>query len=30
MTDCVAGLEVVKILTASRKSLQGNGAPVDL
>lgn len=30
MTDCVAGLDVVKILTASRKSLQGNGAPVDL
>lgn len=30
MTDCVAGLEVVKILAASRKSLQGNGMPVEL
>lgn len=30
MTDCVSGLEVVKILTASRKSLMGNGTPVDL
>ncbi|PKN28944.1 MAG: oxidoreductase [Deltaproteobacteria bacterium HGW-Deltaproteobacteria-21] len=30
LTDCVAGLEVVKILSASRKSLQGNGIPVEL
>jgi predicted dehydrogenase len=30
MTDCAAGLEVVKILTASRLSLQGNGMPVEL
>lgn len=30
LTDCRAGLEVVKILSASRKSLQGNGVPVEL
>ena len=30
MTDGKAGLEVVKVLAASKKSLEGNGAPVDL
>ena len=30
ITDGVAGLEVVKILTASKKSLAGNGMPVEL
>ena len=30
MTDGRAGLEVVKVLAASKKSLEGNGAPVDL
>jgi predicted dehydrogenase len=30
MTDGRAGLEVVKVLAASRKSLEGNGAPVEL
>ncbi|MBN1104932.1 MAG: Gfo/Idh/MocA family oxidoreductase [Deltaproteobacteria bacterium] len=30
MTDGKAGLEVVKVLAASRKSLEGNGTPVEL
>ncbi len=30
MSDGRAGLEVVKILTASKKSLEGNGMPVEL
>ncbi|MBW1863482.1 MAG: Gfo/Idh/MocA family oxidoreductase [Deltaproteobacteria bacterium] len=30
ITDGKAGLEVVKILVASKKSLEGNGAPIDL
>ena len=30
ITDGKAGLEVVKILAASKKSLAGNGVPVDL
>jgi predicted dehydrogenase len=30
ITDGKAGLEVVKILVASKKSLEGNGAPVDI
>jgi len=30
MTDGRAGLEVVKVLAASRKSLEGNGMPVEL
>lgn len=30
MSDGRAGLEVVKILAASKKSLEGNGMPVEL